>query len=69
MLARRSPTDWGADLAAIVDDLCKRADRVAVTGIPPFTAFPSLPGALGRYLARRAGALDEISRRICAERL
>ncbi|MER7001027.1 SGNH/GDSL hydrolase family protein [Streptomyces sp. NPDC000410] len=68
VLARRSPTDWGDDLTAIVDDLGQRAERVAVTGIPPFTAFPSLPGTLARHLTRRADALDEVSRRICAER-
>ncbi|MGW1997975.1 SGNH/GDSL hydrolase family protein [Embleya sp. NPDC001921] len=68
VLARRSPTDWREDLTAIVDDLCKRAERVAVTGIPPFNTFPSLPNTLARHLTRRAGALDEVSRRICAER-
>ncbi|MFC5749017.1 SGNH/GDSL hydrolase family protein [Actinomadura rugatobispora] len=65
VLTRRDPRQWGEDLAAIVDGLGERAAHVAVTGIPPFEAFPSLPGALGRYLARRADALDEVSRRVC----
>lgn len=68
VLARRLPAQWGEDLSAIVDDLSDRAAGVVVTGIPPFRAFPSLPTALGRHLARRAGALDEVSRQICARR-
>lgn len=67
VLARRTPQQWGNDLSAIVDDLNTRAEHVVVTGIPPFQAFPSLPTTLGRYLARRADALDDISRQICAE--
>ena len=66
VLTRRTPAQWGDDLAAIVDGLAGRAERVAVTGIPPFGLFPSLPATLGRYLGQRAGALDEVSRRICA---
>jgi lysophospholipase L1-like esterase len=38
-----------------------------MTAIPPFTALPSLPTTLGRYLAERAAALDAVSRRVCAE--
>lgn len=67
-LAGRSPEQWGDDLAAIVDDLTDRARHVVVTGVPPFDVFPSLPTTLGRFLARRAGALDKISAKICAER-
>jgi lysophospholipase L1-like esterase len=39
-----------------------------VTGVPPFDVFPSLPTTLGRFLAQRARALDEVSAKICAER-
>nr|WP_241266505.1 SGNH/GDSL hydrolase family protein [Streptomyces scabichelini] len=66
VLTRRPRAQWGADLSAIVDDLTDRSKHVVVTGIPPFDVFPSLPTTLGRYLARRAGALDEVSRQICA---
>jgi lysophospholipase L1-like esterase len=66
VLTRRAPAEWGDDLAAIVDELVGRAERVAVTGIPPFDVFPSLPKTLGRYLAQRARALDEVSQRVCA---
>lgn len=68
VLGRRGPREWEADLAAIVDALAGRAERVVVTGIPPFDVFPSLPATLGRYLAERAKALDEVSRRVCAGR-
>ncbi|MFI0352551.1 SGNH/GDSL hydrolase family protein [Actinomadura sp. 9N407] len=68
VLARRAPGQWGDDLAAIVDGLADRAEQVVVAGIPPFEAFPSLPGALGRFLAQRAGVLDEVSRQVCAGR-
>ena len=68
VLTRRAPEEWGDDLVAIVDDLAGRAEHVAVTGIPPFDVFPSLPTTLGRYLAQRAKALDEVSQRVCAER-
>ncbi|MDT0266832.1 SGNH/GDSL hydrolase family protein [Streptomyces sp. DSM 44915] len=68
VLARRSPTEWGEELAATIDELADRAARVVVPGIPPFRAFPSLPTTLGRYLAKRAGALDATSRRVCAAR-
>jgi lysophospholipase L1-like esterase len=67
VLAGRTPGQWRDDLAAIVDDLTNRAEQVAVTGIPPFAAFPSLPTTLGRYLAQRAAAFDELSQRVCAE--
>jgi len=67
-LAGRTPEQWGADLAAIVDDLTDRARLVAVTGVPPFDAFPSLPATLGRFLAQRAGALDDVSAKVCAAR-
>jgi lysophospholipase L1-like esterase len=67
VLTRRTPRQWRDDLAAIVDDLTERAEHVTVTGIPPFEAFPSLPTTLGRYLAQRAGDLDEVSQQVCAE--
>jgi lysophospholipase L1-like esterase len=68
VLSRRTPDEWGADLAAIVDDLAARAGRVAVAGTPPFAAFPALPATLGRYLAERGSALDAVSQQICAQR-
>jgi lysophospholipase L1-like esterase len=68
VLVRRTPGQWGDDLAAIVDGRTERAEHVAVAGVPPFAAFPSLPTTLGRYLAQRAGALDEVSQHVCAER-
>lgn len=64
----RSPDEWRDDLSAIVDDLIERADHVVVAGIPPFALFPSIPTTLGRLLTERAGALDDVSRRICAVR-
>jgi lysophospholipase L1-like esterase len=67
VLTRRTPRQWGDDLAAIVEDLAHRAEQVAVAGVPPFAAFPSLPTALGRYLAQGAGALDEVSQQVCAK--
>jgi lysophospholipase L1-like esterase len=67
VLTRRPPEHWGDDLAAIVDDLADRAEHVVVSGIPPFHVFPSLPTTLGRYLAERASALDEVSQQVCAE--
>ncbi|MFG2558686.1 SGNH/GDSL hydrolase family protein [Streptomyces sp. NPDC048496] len=66
VLGRRSPQNWGDDLAAVVGDLARRAEEVVVTGIPAFGEFPSVPGTLGRYLAERATALDEVSQRVCA---
>lgn len=68
VLGRRTPAQWGDDLAAVVDDLGARATHVAVTGIPPFQSFPALPGVLSRYLAERAGLLDAVSVLVCAER-
>jgi lysophospholipase L1-like esterase len=67
VLTRRTPGQWGDDLAAIVEDLADRAEHVAVAGVPPFAAFPSLPTALGRYLAQGAAALDAVSRQVCAK--
>ena len=67
VLTRRTPGQWGDDLAAIVEDLADRSEQVAVTGMPPFAAFPSLPTTLGRYLDARAGALDAVSKQVCAE--
>jgi lysophospholipase L1-like esterase len=67
VLTRRTPGQWRDDLAAIVDELTDRAEHVAVAGVPPFAAFPSLPTTLGRYLAQRAGALDAMSQQVCAE--
>ncbi|MFG1915826.1 SGNH/GDSL hydrolase family protein [Micromonospora sp. NPDC048898] len=67
VLSRRDPQAWRDDVTAIVDDLGQRAGRVAVTGIPPFDIFPSMPGVLGRYLAERARMLDEVARQVCKE--
>jgi lysophospholipase L1-like esterase len=67
VLTRRTPGQWRDDLAAIVGDLAGRAEQVAVAGVPPFAAFPSLPTTLGRYLAQRAGALDAVSQQVCAK--
>jgi lysophospholipase L1-like esterase len=66
VLTRRTPQQWRDDLAAIVEDLADRAEHVAVAGVPPFAAFPSLPTALGRYLAQGAAALDAVSQQVCA---
>ncbi|HZM75699.1 MAG TPA: SGNH/GDSL hydrolase family protein [Candidatus Limnocylindrales bacterium] len=63
-----APGRWERDLDAILDDLGRRAKRVAVIGIPAFDAFPSLPKALGRYLTWRASILDRVSRAVCAAR-
>jgi lysophospholipase L1-like esterase len=68
VFARRTPQEWGEDLAAIVDELCDRAERVVVTGTPPFDAFPAVPPTLGRYLTESAAAIDSVSRQVCAER-
>jgi lysophospholipase L1-like esterase len=68
VLTGLTPDQWGEDLVAIVDDLTHRAEQVALTGIAPFEALPSLPTTLGRYLTQRANALDEVSRQVCAER-
>lgn len=67
VLTRRRPEEWRDDLAAIVGDLAGRAKKVAVTGIPPFNAFPSLPGTLGRVLTRHAAVLDDVARQVCVE--
>jgi len=68
VLTRRAPKEWRDDLKAIVDGLSERAEHVVVAGVPPFDVFPSLPATLGRYLAERARALDEVSRQVCRER-
>lgn len=65
VLTRRTPQEWGDDLTAIVEEVTGCAERVGVTGIPPFDAFLAMPSVLGRYLTERAAALDEVSRRIC----
>jgi lysophospholipase L1-like esterase len=67
VLARRTPQDWNDDLTAIAGELGARARQTVVAGIPPFDAFPALPKTLGRYLAGRAAAFDEVSRRVCAD--
>ncbi|MEV0643864.1 SGNH/GDSL hydrolase family protein [Phytomonospora sp. NPDC050363] len=66
VLGRRPLAEWGEDLSAIVGGLTERAELVVVAGVPPFESFPSLPRSLARYLARRAAALDEVSRQVCA---
>ncbi|WP_328698438.1 SGNH/GDSL hydrolase family protein [Streptomyces sp. NBC_00342] len=67
VLGRTSPQGWGDELHAVVKELGQRAEQVVVTGIPAFGEFPSVPGTLGRYLAERATALDDVSQRVCAE--
>jgi GDSL-like Lipase/Acylhydrolase family len=69
VLTRRTPGQWGDDLAAIVEDLGDRAEQVAVTGMPPFAAFPSLPTTLGRYLdAPRAPSMRSPNRSVPSTR-
>jgi lysophospholipase L1-like esterase len=68
VLGRRTPAQWTEDLGAVVDELCKRSEHVVVVGIPPFKTFPSLPGALRRYLSERAAAIDKASQQVCADR-
>ncbi|OYO14605.1 G-D-S-L family lipolytic protein [Enemella evansiae] len=66
VLARRSPEQWGEDLAAIVAELSRRSSLVVVTGTPPFFAFPSLPTTLARFLTARGQELDAVSHQVCA---
>ncbi|MTD16593.1 SGNH/GDSL hydrolase family protein [Nakamurella sp. YIM 132087] len=68
VLRRRSVAEWSADLAVVLDGLAGSATTVAMTGIPPFADFPSLPRTLGRYLGERANALDDAARRLCGTR-
>lgn len=68
VMSGRSPDEWLDDLAAIVDELIERADRVVIAGVPPFARFPAIPPTLGRRLGERAAVLDEVSQRICAVR-
>lgn len=65
VMSRRTPEQWREDATAIVQRLGELARRVVVVGIPPFALFPSVPRTLGRYLAARAAALDEVSQEIC----
>ncbi|GIE76554.1 hypothetical protein Aph02nite_25040 [Actinoplanes philippinensis] len=68
VLGGRQPHEWGEDLAAVADESSRRAGRVMVAGIPPFEHLPCMPRTLGRHLAARAVALDEVSQRVCDER-
>lgn len=68
VLTHRRPPQWHDDLSGLLDDLRGRTTTIAVTGIPPFTLFPSLPAALARYLAGRAAALDRMSEKACSRR-
>ncbi|HEX5533643.1 MAG TPA: SGNH/GDSL hydrolase family protein [Actinomycetales bacterium] len=68
VLSRRPPAEWGANLEAILDGLEARSRRVVVAGLPTFTEFPQLPGALSRYLDRRARALDRVAEQVCRPR-
>lgn len=68
VLSRSPAQRWRGDLAAVLDALCARAERVVVPGIPPFEAFPSLPRALRGYLAERGRVLDDIAGELCAAR-
>jgi lysophospholipase L1-like esterase len=67
VVGQRTPDEWGDDLGAIVDGLVDRAEQVAVAGLPPFAAIPSLPTDLGRALSDAADILDEVSQRVCDE--
>ncbi len=64
--ARRTPTEWNEDLAAIVGDLSGRSRQVLVVGIPPVTSFPGLRKPLSGYLEERAGALNILAEKHCA---
>lgn len=66
VLARTPLPRWRDDLAAVLDVLAARAERVVVAGIPPFESFPSLPRLLGQYLAERGRLLDGGARDVCA---
>jgi lysophospholipase L1-like esterase len=68
VLSRRTTAEWREDLTAILDALAVRADHTVVAGTPPFATFPSLPGALRRYLAEAARSLDEVAEEICSSR-
>ena len=68
VLGRTDPDDWARALSGVVDDLSVRAQRVAVTGVPPFERFPALPRALAGYLAARGRALDRASQQVTASR-
>ena len=68
VLSRRTTAEWRDDLTAILDALAVRADHTVVSGTPPFTSFPSLPGALRRYLAAAGRTLDDVAREVCAGR-
>ena len=68
LLQQRSPEEWGEDLTAIVDGLGGRARQVAVAGLPSFEIFTQLPAGVRLDLTQRAAALDEASRKVCAQR-
>ncbi|MFD4208600.1 SGNH/GDSL hydrolase family protein [Micromonospora tulbaghiae] len=65
VLAGRGPDLWREDLTGILAGLTRRAHRVAVVGLPPFTLFPAIPATLARYLGERAAALDAVTREVC----
>jgi lysophospholipase L1-like esterase len=68
VLGRTDPDEWTRHLSAVVDDLSGRAQRIAVTGVPPFDQFPALPRSLAHYLAARGRALDRASQQVAATR-
>ncbi|BEL06277.1 SGNH/GDSL hydrolase family protein [Actinoplanes sichuanensis] len=68
VLCGRQPHEWAEDLTAVVDESSRRAGQVMVAGIPPFEHLPCMPRTLGRHLARRAVALDEVAQQICDAR-
>ena len=68
VLARRHPGQWAEELDATLHELTGRSDLVVAMGIPPFEAFPSLPRALGRFLAAHARQLDAVSEQRCVGR-
>lgn len=68
VLQRRPLERWSEDVSVILDALTARSDHVLMAGIPPFDAFPSLPGTLSRYLTHRARLLDEAAFALCESR-
>lgn len=65
----RLPVNWGRDLRSVLGGFIDpgRPREIVVAGVPPFRNFPALPVPLNEFLERRAGRLDAVSARICAE--
>ncbi len=71
VLRGRRTTEWEEHLRAIVAGLRGSAfgsePLVVLTGVPPFSQFPSLRSPLRPYLARRALRIDTRSAQLCSE--